>query len=304
MCYHVGMSKPSILLSTDMSQQLHDLCKSPVSSVYRKARIILLAAECVPVSIIAHALGISVRSVKSTIQAFKINGTDALTSCGSVGRPSGSTPQQRQAIVDLLKMPPGKFGIDKSFWTAADLAMIAERKQIAQKVSPATVRRIVLDAGIDWHTAKHLHNEKMKMNSNSTIMAESKSTNPMPADDQPSLLAILASACAKNEAEREQLFSIYSALVRRYGNKDRSNYLQIELLATHLLSALKTAASGDKDAIDKILSIVRSHLEELELEAAIRKRRAGPLPGTTPAEIASELLERWQRAQAEDRETD
>lgn len=70
-------------LSPDISQQLHDLCKSPISCVYRNARIILLASDGMPVIDIARALGIAVRSVKSAMRGFRISGIDALASHGS-----------------------------------------------------------------------------------------------------------------------------------------------------------------------------------------------------------------------------
>jgi hypothetical protein len=69
------------------------------------------------------------------------------------------------------------------------------------------------------------------------------------------------------------------------------------------MGALKHQESGDSENANKALIIVRSHLEELEREAALRKKSGVPPPGTTPAEVASELLRRWQEAQCEERQS-
>ena len=158
-CYHVGMRRSTMQLSPDISQRLHDLCKSPISCVYRNARIILLASDGMPVIDIARALGIAVRSVKSAMRGFGISGIDALASHGSAGRPSGLTPERRQAIIDLFIHHPSEFGIEKAYWTAVDVAVIACREGIVEKISPATVRRIVLvtlHQALTWNTFARL----------------------------------------------------------------------------------------------------------------------------------------------------
>jgi hypothetical protein len=97
-------------------------------------------------------------------------------------------------------------------------------------------------------------------------------------EESMSLLGFWSSAFAKSKADQERLVSIYSTLVRRYGSRDGANHLRLELLATHLLGALKHQESGDSENANKALIIVRSHLEESEREAALRKKRGLPPP--------------------------
>ena len=295
MCYYVAMNKAVVQLSPDIAQQLCNLCKSAVASVYRNARIILLAADGVPITHIAHALGISARSVKITIRVFRTSGIDGLIGRGSVGRPRSLTSEQRQAIIDLFRHHPSGFGIDRSCWTAADAAMVAEREGIVERISPSTVRRIVAGASLDWHAAKYLRQGKENVCS---IEVTEDEYDPVP-DEKMSLQGLWTSVCVKNRVDQERLTSIYSDMVRRHGSRDSENHLQLELLSVHLLNALKAQEAGNRESVDKALRIVRSHLEELEREAASRKKKAVPLPGTTPAEIASDLLKRWRRAQDE-----
>ena len=292
------MSNPAIQLSPDVSRQLHDLCKSPLSALYRNARIIFLTADGVPANSIAHALGVSVRSVRNTIRVFKASGLDGLTTHGAAGRPPGLTSEQREAIIDLLRRHPSEFGIEKSSWTAADFAMVAEREGVVGKISPATVRRVVQDADLDWNAAKRPCHGKATVSN--TVVADDEVAD-IAVEESMSLQELWSSVFVKSKAEQERLVSIYSTLVRRYGSRDGGNHLHLELLATHLLGALKHQESGDRESVDKALTIVRSYLEELERESALRKKRAGPPPGTTPAEVASELLKRWQREQCEER---
>jgi len=276
------------------------MSKSPVASVYRNARIVLLTAEGLPAASIAHALGVSVSSVRNTIRLFRKSSLDGLTGGGAAGRPSELTDEQRRSVVDLLSKRPSEFGIDKPAWTASDLALVAEREGIVGTTSPATVKRIVSQAGYDWHEAKRLCANSPIPDAADTDQEE---TNDAGAEEGMSMLGLWSLTVAKTKADQERLVSIYGSLVRRYGSGSGDNHLQLELLATHLLGALKDQESGNREGVNGALVIVRSHLEELETEA-LRKTRRGPAPGSTPAEVASELLRRWREAQDEDERGD
>jgi len=276
------------------------MSKSPVASVYRNARILLLTAEGLPAASIAHALGVSLSSVRNTIRLFRKSGLDGLTSIGVAGRPSELTDQQRRSVVGLLRKHPSEFGIDKSAWTASDLALVAEREGIVGKTSPATAKRIVSHAGYDWREAKRLCANRPIPDAANT---DHDGTIDAGAEESMSMLGLWSLTVAKTKADQERLVSIYGSLVRRYGSGSGDNHLQLELLATHLLGALKDQESGNREGVNGALVIVRSHLEELETEA-LRKTRRGPAPGSTPAEVASELLRRWREAQDEDERGD
>jgi transposase len=196
----MDMSKPDIQLSPDASRQLHDLSKSPLSSIYRNARIILLTADGMPAINIAHALGVSVRSVRNTIRVFKDGGLGSLTCRGTAGRPPELTAEQREAIIDLLRKHPSEFGIDKSSWTALDLAMVAGREKVVGKTSSATVRRVISDAGLDWHAAKRLCEGKATPDD---VTVEDDEIVDTGIEESMSLLGFWSSAFAKSKADQE-----------------------------------------------------------------------------------------------------
>lgn len=70
------------------------------------------------------------------------------------GRPPGFTPEQVARIVQLACTPPGNFKLPIARWTVKDLARECMKQGIVEKISPATVHRLLNSSDVKPHLVK------------------------------------------------------------------------------------------------------------------------------------------------------
>jgi transposase len=135
-------------------QQLDQLARSSDAVTFRHARIVLLSLSGQRVSDIQAALGLSDRTVRSTLRRFNEGGPNSLVRRKAPGKARLLDPAARARLVELLHRPPTDFGIESRLWTAPDLARVAVAQEVVRSVSPDTVRAEIRRAGKSWKRAK------------------------------------------------------------------------------------------------------------------------------------------------------
>src|SRR2546422_10109361 len=89
--------------------------------LYRRARMVLLAASGSSVSSIARQLGTCRLRVGQWLHRFQENRVDGLRDRQRSGRPSVITPLERHQVIATACCSPGDFGLDHRTWTLGAL---------------------------------------------------------------------------------------------------------------------------------------------------------------------------------------
>jgi transposase len=116
-----------------------------------RAQIVLLAADRRPNAAIAAQVGIGVDTVRTWRGRFAAQGLVGLRDRARSGRPARFTPVQVAQVKALACQVPARVGAPLARWSCPELAREAVIQNIADQVSPATVRRwLARDAIKPW----------------------------------------------------------------------------------------------------------------------------------------------------------
>lgn len=112
-----------------LRQHLHQLSfNSREARFQHRLHCVLLMAEGFPVSQISKLYNESERSLDRWWQRYVEQGVDGLRSELQSGRPSRITPEQFQALADLLQDPPIKHGFEQAHWQGRHLQEILKER--------------------------------------------------------------------------------------------------------------------------------------------------------------------------------
>lgn len=122
--------------------------------MYRRARMVLLAADGESISEIARKCFTSRSRVRDWLKRFRDGGVGALHDRKRSGRPRRITPLQRHQVIATACQAPRRFGVERVLWSHKALrdALLAEGMVTA--ISADTVRRILAQAEIKPHRVK------------------------------------------------------------------------------------------------------------------------------------------------------
>jgi transposase len=113
--------------------------------LYRRARMVLLAASGASISSIARQLGTCRLRVGEWLRRFQKCGADGLTDERRSGRPSVITPLERHQVIATACCSPQEFGLDRNIWTLESLRETLIVEDLVREISTSEVGRI-LDA--------------------------------------------------------------------------------------------------------------------------------------------------------------
>lgn len=113
--------------------------------LYRRARMILLAAEGESISGIARGVGTCRSRVIQWVRRFETQGIDGLADDPRSGRPRVITPLERHQVIATACQSPREFGEERVTWTHESLADVLVSKRLVRAISASEVGRI-LDA--------------------------------------------------------------------------------------------------------------------------------------------------------------
>jgi transposase len=77
---------------------------------------------------VAAFLGVSQRSVRRWVKAYRDEGASGLTARPRRGRPAHLTPQQTQQMLGWFRHSPKDFGFATELWTARRVAWLIEKR--------------------------------------------------------------------------------------------------------------------------------------------------------------------------------
>lgn len=121
---------------------------------YRRARMVLLAAEGESISAIARDLGTCRARVGQWLQRFRERRLAGLEDLPRSGRPPEITPLERHQVIATACRAPADFGFQRVLWDHATLAIAVMSAGLVRSISSRTVGRILEDAEIKPHRVK------------------------------------------------------------------------------------------------------------------------------------------------------
>jgi transposase len=77
---------------------------------------------------VAEFLGVSDRSVRRWVKAYRDDGAAALAAKPRPGRPTHLTPEQAQQVLGWFRHSPKAFGFATELWTASRAAWLIEKR--------------------------------------------------------------------------------------------------------------------------------------------------------------------------------
>ncbi len=117
-------------------------------TLYRKARVVLLRDQGKTIDEVADEVGITKQNVLYILKQFEKDGVDGLI-MKKRGRKKKFNDEDRDKIINLVEnFAPFEFRIEKNYWTLNTIVK-ALRKIYNVKISPNTVRKILIECGID-----------------------------------------------------------------------------------------------------------------------------------------------------------
>lgn len=122
--------------------------------LYRRARMVLLAASGESVSSIARQLGTCRPRVLDWVRRFQASGVSGLEDRPRPGRPSVISPLERHQVVAAACQSPRKLGVVRNTWTHEALSEALVASGLVRAISSSEVGRILDDADIKPHRVK------------------------------------------------------------------------------------------------------------------------------------------------------
>ncbi len=124
--------------------------KTQDKTTFRRCQIVLRADKGESRMATAAALACHASTVSRTVKAFHEQGEAALVRKKSPGRPPKMTPEQAQALAELIRQEPRELGKNLSNWTSKALG-----QHLGLDIHATTVQRHLRRLGWRWRRARH-----------------------------------------------------------------------------------------------------------------------------------------------------
>ena len=121
---------------------------------YRRARMVLLAADGVSISGIARGLSTSRPRVTTWLKRFTVTRLAGLGDRARSGRPRVISSLERHQVVAAACQSPRAFGVARNVWTHSSLAAAVTAKGLVRSISETSVGEILDEAEIKPHRVK------------------------------------------------------------------------------------------------------------------------------------------------------
>ncbi|MBM3325041.1 MAG: helix-turn-helix domain-containing protein [Calditrichaeota bacterium] len=128
--------------------------RSPDPIARRRAAVILGAATKMTVPDIARTQHIHPTHVRKILHAFNAEGLASLGARYGKGRPRIFDDAIRRRIADVVLTPPHQLGLPFGVWSLPKLRDYVIAQQIVPTVAIATLRTILIEAGISLQRTK------------------------------------------------------------------------------------------------------------------------------------------------------
>jgi transposase len=122
--------------------------------LYRRARMVLLAADGVSKSSIARQLGTNRTRIGDWLRRFERDRLEGLEDDARSGRPMEITPLERHQVIAMACRSPQNFGVERNVWTHEALKEILISRDLVRAISTTLVGSILDEAEIKPHRVK------------------------------------------------------------------------------------------------------------------------------------------------------
>ena len=122
--------------------------------LYRRARMVLLAASGASISSVARQVGTNRSRVGAWLRRFEASGIEGLRDERRSGRPAQITSLERHQVIAAACSDPSAYGLERSVWSHESLADALEDSGQVRSISSTTVGRILAEAEIKPHRVK------------------------------------------------------------------------------------------------------------------------------------------------------
>ncbi len=122
--------------------------------LYRRARMVLLAATGASISAVARQMGTNRTRVGEWLRRFETNGVPGLRDEPRSGRPWEITALERHQVIASACSKPSDFGLERVLWSHESLADVLEESGRVRSISSSTVGRILAEAELKPHRVK------------------------------------------------------------------------------------------------------------------------------------------------------
>ena len=268
-------------ITQNEKEQLLELAAGPDAAMARRAKIVLLILAGQEAGSIAQALGVTERTVRRVVERYHEGGVDSLKRQSSSGRTRSVSQAEREALIALIRRSPEEFGFSTERWTLADLTAVAKREGVLSAVSYWTLRR---------ELARIIQREP-----------ELKERLHLPGQPQPGAPsgngnALRHGACGRQPRSGDEhalLAEIEAELRRDFPGAGEADAIQIGEAAIAYLQFSRTINADFRETDRRTILRWRKALRELK--AAAEKPKTAGASKITPAEWASDLLERYRK---------
>lgn len=125
--------------------------QSGEARLYRRARMVLLAANGESKSSIARQLGTNRLRVGEWLGRFEAERIDGLNDLERSGRPTTITALERHQVIAAACRSPHDFGVARDVWTHSSLCDAVVEEGLVREISSSEVGRILAEAEIKPH---------------------------------------------------------------------------------------------------------------------------------------------------------
>lgn len=122
--------------------------------LYRRARMVLLAASGASIASVARQMGTNRARVGAWLQRFEERGIEGLADEPRSGRPAEISALERHQVIAAACSEPTEFGLERAVWSHESLADALQDSGRVRSISSSTVGRILAEAEIKPHRIK------------------------------------------------------------------------------------------------------------------------------------------------------
>jgi transposase len=148
------------VLTAEVRRELEQILRRPAApaGLARRARIVLLAADGMPLRTIAPTVGVERHTVRDWLDRFLAHGLAGLQDLPRPGRPRRFPPEVELRTIDLACTRPDDAGRPVSQWDSTELARQLVADGIVERISPSTVQRMLARHRLKpWRCHSWLH---------------------------------------------------------------------------------------------------------------------------------------------------
>ncbi|MFK0127044.1 IS630 family transposase [Streptomyces nigra] len=149
-------------IDDDEGRRLLRIIRRGTGSVvtWRRAQMVLLSAQGMPVAKIAEVTFTSADRVRDVLHNFNADGFDSLYPKYKGGRPRTFTLPERREIKKISKSKPAEHGLPISTWSLAKLAVFLVAEGVVDDISHEGLRVLFREEGVSFQRVKTWKNSR------------------------------------------------------------------------------------------------------------------------------------------------